>query len=396
MLAACPAPGPEVPLVHGLLGVVDCNVQLLAHSGYSALFEPSSLFAGVLTAVLTLYVALLGYRLMLGQTQLSVGEVAMTAVKIGAVLALATQWDTYQAVVYQTLFHGPQQLADAILRSMTPASATDHGDVFDRLQALIDALTTDAADYARHGAPQGSPLMGGAGFGAAALTGASTLLLLTSLGVLLAAKIVLGLLLAVGPLFIALMLFDSTRGLFEGWLRASLAFALAPMSATLLLGLALTMLEPVVDQLAGAEGQNDYGLGPVYGVIMLTLVFAGVTLGALIAGAMVAAGLKLPERKVAAASAPERTPLWTSERGEAGLSRAGRIAAAATALDRRDGARMMTEPAGGERSVRLTLDRGAVGADRAAPLSANEPRLGQIDRRARQTQTRRSDSRSAI
>jgi type IV secretion system protein VirB6 len=42
--------------------------------------------------------------------------------------------------------------------------------------------------------------------------------------------------------FIALVLFDSTRGLFEGWLRAALAFA-SPARARLL-GIALVMLQP--------------------------------------------------------------------------------------------------------------------------------------------------------
>ena len=39
MPAACPAPGPDDPLVRSLLAVVDCNSQQLVRRGYAALFE---------------------------------------------------------------------------------------------------------------------------------------------------------------------------------------------------------------------------------------------------------------------------------------------------------------------------------------------------------------------
>src|SRR5260370_1139266 len=73
---------------------------------------------------------------------------------------------------------------------------------------------------------------------------------LASLVILVDSKIVLGLLLAVGPAFLLLLLFDATRGLFEGWTRAALAFALAPLAVTLLLGLALAMIDPALSALA--------------------------------------------------------------------------------------------------------------------------------------------------
>jgi hypothetical protein len=57
MDAVCPAPGPDDPMVQSLLGVVDCNVRALVHTGYGAIFQPGAAIAGVLTAILTIYVA---------------------------------------------------------------------------------------------------------------------------------------------------------------------------------------------------------------------------------------------------------------------------------------------------------------------------------------------------
>lgn len=375
MAGVCHAPGPEDPLVRSLLGVVDCNVRDLVHSGYSAIFQANSPFAGLLTTLLTLYVAFMGYRLITGRTQLRVTDFALNAVKLGGVLALATQWDTYQTLVYGFLFQGPQQLATAMLAAIQPDALSQHGDVFDGLQAAFDALSNFGAGYASHSPTAVSPLLGGAGFGAFMLTSSASILLLSSLGVLLAAKIVLGLLLAMGPIFIALLLFDSTRGVFEGWMRASIAFAFAPLAATLLLGLALVMLEPSLRQMEELQKQHVYTLGPVYGVMMLILVFAGVSLGALIAGGMIASGFRLPSlgqgepaRDAAAGQAPRVTIL--------DQPRAARVAAAATALDRRDSSSSFSATQSIER--RTTL---ANSPERGTRDQAEPARLGQQARR---------------
>jgi type IV secretion system protein VirB6 len=372
MAANCPAPGPDDPLVQSLLGGVDCNVQGLVHTGYGAIFQPGAAIGGLLTALLTLYVAFIGYRLLLGQSQLRVSDFALSAVKLGVVVALATQWDTYQTVVYDLLFRGPQQLATVIAGAVDPDSTLIHGDVFAGLQTAFDQLSGFGAGYASHAPPSASPMLGGAGFGALLLTASASILLLSTLGVLLVAKIVLGLLLAVGPLFIALLLFESTRGIFEGWLRASFAFAFAPLAVTVVLGIALTMLEPSLNQMDELQKQHVYTLAPAYSVMLLILVFAGVSLGALAAGGVIALGFRLPKALraegavVAAAGAPGVEPLVSSR------SRAARVAAAATALDRRDATSRSSETRSSDRRTAV-----GVASDRAARGGPDIVRLGQ-------------------
>jgi len=361
MAGSCPAPSPDDPLVHSLLGVVDCNVRDLVHTGYMAIFQPGSAISGLLTALLTIYVAIMGYRLLLGQTELRVSDFALNAVKLGVVIALATQWDTYQTVVYNLLFRGPEQLAGMIAAAVHPDSALIHGDVFDGLQTAFDELSGFGAGYAAHSPPSASPMLGGAGFAALLLTSSASILLLSTLGVLLIAKIVLGLLLAVGPLFIGLFLFDSTRGVFEGWLRACFAFAFAPLAITVLLGIALTMLEPSLIQMDDLQKQHIYELAPAYSVMTLILVFAGVSAGALIAGGVVALGFRLP-RRAHFGAAPALTTATPQRAGPIvlGQTRAGRVAAAATALDRRDTTSLVSESRSSDRRtiVAAAVDRG--------------------------------------
>ena len=390
MANACPTAGPDEPLVRTLLGVVDCNTQQLVRSGYAALFEGSGNLAALLTVLLTLYVAFVGYRLMLGQSQMRVSDFAVSAVKIGVVLALATQWSAYQTVVYRLLFEGPQQLADMMLSAVQPDQSTFRGDVFDGLQRAFDDLSGAANGFSAHAPPASSPMLGGAGFGALMLTLSATILLLCSLGVLLAAKIVLALLLAIGPVFIGLALFDSTRGLAEGWLRASIGFSLAPLSSTLLLGVALTMLEPSLLQIEDLRRRGIYTLGPAYSVATLILVFALVSLGAVLAGGVIAMGFRLPPRRVVEPAQAAPGTVRQNQPSALDQTRASRVAAAAAAMERRDTTLLSSSTASSliDRRTQMgeRLDRAGTSGIRP------EARLGQAARRTVRPRTPRTRS----
>ena len=336
MAGACAAIGGEAGLIQGLLGSVDCNVQALSSAAYAAVSGPDSQVGLILTALLTIYVAVLGLRLLLGYAPLRIGEITVTALKLGVVLALATSWPTYQSLVFDSLFKGPEQLGANIIAAIQPSDSLLGGNPFDGLQVVYDQLQVAAAFFARSAGPGVSPLTGGAPFAAFSLNAASNLMLLSTVGVVLAAKVVLALLLALGPLFVALLLFDSTRGVFEGWLRASLAFAFAPLFATLALVVQLVLVEPHLVALAQmiATGKQDFTAATA--VFLLSLIGAGVSLGGLIGAGVIAFGFKLPAR---AGTRPEALVVdraTSPSIAPAAPPRAAAVAAAALAMERRD------------------------------------------------------------
>ncbi|MGA0605245.1 type IV secretion system protein [Phenylobacterium sp. VNQ135] len=401
MPQACPLPSPEDPLVSSLLRSTDCRVGTLARSGYDALFTPSGTFTSVLTVLLTVYVALIGYRLLLGRSPMNVSELALSAVKIGAVVALATQWGTYQTVVYRLLFDGPQQIGTAILHNLGASGAAYGGDVFSGLQRAFDNLTAFSP-----AAPPGSPaaaepqlpmagvpapapaspstgvgvssLLSKPGFDSLLLQGSAIILLISTLGVLLASKIALGLLLGLGPIFLALFLFDATRGLFEGWLRATLGFAFAPLSTTLVLGLGLALLSPALAAIETMRETRTYMPGVAYGVLILVVVLAVATLGLSIAAGVIATGFRLPRasRPPARQEAVERrqTPAPATQ------TRAERVAAAAVSQDRRTATTLARSVA----ALSVPQDRSegpAASGSRPRDGIAPDVRLGQAPRR---------------
>jgi len=399
MDGACPAFNVNDALVGSLLSVVDCNLQGLVQAGYGALFQPNGAFGALLTAALTIYVALIGYQLLLGRTSLNISALALSGVKLAAVAALATQWGVYERLVYHLLFFGPEQLANLISRSLSQGSGHE-GDVFDGLQRAFTDLTAfspatppgggaaAAAGPVAAGAGQLSTLLSRAGFDSVLLLGSAVFLLLSTLGVLIACKIVLGILLAAGPIFVALMLFETTQGLFEGWLRAALGFAFAPLAVTLLLGFGLVLLEPSLQQIETMRAQAQYIPGVGFGVAVIVTALAGVSLGLVAAGGMIAGGFRLP--RAARGSAPSALARTAPPAPQQPVqSRTDRMAEAVLAQARRGNAAPLLlagypGPSADVSERRVTLSQPAPDSQR---VTAIETRLGQQPRRGARPRT---------
>ncbi|MBO9547033.1 type IV secretion system protein [Caulobacter sp.] len=373
-MATCAQLPVDAPMVQGLIGSVDCRVHELATSGYAALAGPGSPVAMLLTGLMTLYVVFIGYRLMLGRGGLRVGDATMSVLKVGIVVALATNWPFFQTLVYDTLTKAPAEIGGLLLGQ--------DAHPFLALQDAFDGLQKSATLMASRASVGAAATQGGPGFGAFAVNTGGMTLVLSSLGVLLASKVVLAMLLALAPLIAGLLLFETTRGLVEGWLKAMIALALIPLTATLTLSLELAMLAPSLKALGEARSAQQFAafdIGPAVTVLVLTLVFALVMVLSVITLGVIAAGLRLPRGLVGAAwndvAAAPQAPRYATSQVEP-LSRAATVAAAAVALDRRD-APTSPDPIG-PRLLTVVSDRGP--AAQAAYAAPGAP-LGQTYRR---------------
>lgn len=368
-MASCAQLPVDAPMVPGLISSVDCRVHDVAESGFAALAGPGSPVGLLLTGLLTLYVVFIGYRLILGRGGLRVGDAALSMLKIGLIVALATNWGLFQILVYDTLTKAPTELGGLLLEGQAP---------FARLQDAFDGLQQSATLMASRASVGAAATQGGPGFGAFAVNTGGMTLILSTLGVLLGSKVVLAILLALAPLIVGLALFEATRGLVEGWLKAMIALALAPLIATLTLSLELAVLAPSLRALAEARAAQQFAafdINPAVTVLVLTTVFALVMLLALIALGVIAAGLRLPRGLAGAAWSDQNAVPGASRYATAQvepMSRAATIAAAAVAMDRRQTAALSADPIG-PRMLTVVSDRAptttsTVQAGPAAPL----------------------------
>jgi len=366
---ACPTA--DAALVQGLIGSVDCQVHGLAQAGYAALSAPGSPVSTLLTVLMTLYVAFMGYRLVLGRGTLRIGDATIAAVKLALVVALATNWALLETLVYDLLFKAPAEVG-ALLLAQLDGGGAGKLDPYVRLQFAFDALQEAAQHFATRAGARDAALQGGPGFAAFAANVGGLVMLLTSLGVVLACKVVLSVLLALAPIIAGLLLFETTRGLVEGWLKAMIALSVLPMIATLALSLELAMMAPSLKALAAMKDVQQFAeldMGPAITVLVLSLVFAIVLVAAAIAVCVVAAGLRLPrERQIG----QEASTVSVSGGGSTASpleppSRAAHVAAAAISLARREeqAASADSPTTIGPRRLVIVSDRGASGA--AAP-----------------------------
>ncbi|MFT3719001.1 type IV secretion system protein [Pseudorhodoferax sp.] len=239
-----PLDGPEG--IAQALRAVDCLSRQATAGAFGRLFGPQGALSQALTVLLAIYVALLGLGLLSGRTRLRLSLLAPRALTVGLVLTFATSWLAYQQVVVNLAMDVPDELARVL--------AGEPGSAVDRYARRLDDLLAGVEQAAEANAATGGAAAGRAGpvTPAGVLGLAAFLLMLGTAGLHVAARITLAALLALGPVFIVLALFRATRGLFEGWLKSTLLFALAPLLGVLAGSGALRLVTPMVQAIGNA------------------------------------------------------------------------------------------------------------------------------------------------
>ncbi|WP_411289956.1 type IV secretion system protein [Sphingorhabdus sp.] len=290
---------PEGPgLAARLLADTDCQSFGLVERGYAALSQPGGPVAATLTGLLVLAVAFFGYRLILGRGLLLVDAVSL-ALKIGVVLLLATSWEAWQAVAYDTFARAPVRVAGEMLTGLNAI------DPIAGLQAALDGLQDASVGY-RTRAGIASPLVGGPAAAAMTLNLSSYFLTLSILGLLVVARILLALLLAITPVMAGFILFDATRGMASRWLAAMAAAAFVPMFVLVLAAVELSILNPMITRLLAEQAAERFENEAVTPIGLVAVIFALSMMAAVWAGTKIASGIRLPG---AAKTAPTQEPI---------------------------------------------------------------------------------------
>ena len=286
-MSSCPTFGDGGPSgIAEALRVVDCMSGEAASFAFGRLFGSDAVLGQALTAALTLYIAFYAIGLLTGRTSLSVSALTPRMMTLGIALTFATSWVAYQSVIWNLLVGAPDQIASLLIGSEGSATSL-FADRLDKIFAVV-AQAAAATELATASVPDSGSLASGPDL----LWLSALLLLLGTVGVLLVARIALAAMLALGPIFIICGLFEGSRGLFEGWLKAAVLFALTPLLAVLIGGATIALLSPMLDSLAAAGGQVPLRLTTT--LFLAAAVYCALMVLCLkIAGTMVA-GWRLP------------------------------------------------------------------------------------------------------
>jgi type IV secretion system protein VirB6 len=199
----------------------------------SAALEPA------LVTLATVYVMVWGYLHLTGRIEEPLAAGIKRIVVLAIVLGVALHLWLYNAIIVDSFYSAPAQLAAAVVGA---------GDPID----TIDAIWLQGGTVAAQLWNKGGLLNGDFGF---YLAGGVVWLLIGLLCVyamflIALSNIASAVLLAIGPLFVSMLLFDSTRRFFEAWITQLATYALISILTVLVAALLLRIVETYAAQTA--------------------------------------------------------------------------------------------------------------------------------------------------
>jgi len=359
------APASFTGLVADLLANTDCQASGLVERGYAALSTPGAATAAVLTSLMVIAVAFYGYRLLLGRG-LALGEVTGLAIRLGVVLLLAASWSSFQSLAYDAFALAPGRVASELV------VAIDSPAPLEGVQSALDRIEEGNVGW-RTRAGIASPLVGGAPTAAMALNVSSFLLTLSTVGLLVVSRILLALLLAITPVMAGFLLFDATRGLLEGWLRALTAAAIVPLFVLILCAIELAILSPLLDRMLADQAGGRFELDTVTPVALVVIVFSIAIVASARAAATISRGIRLPRKGYDSVPMPiaAATNTVTDTRFQVNGTRDQPLSPVARALE--SAARREAEASAGRTVSAAVRGSREVVAGPASPLRAGAP-----------------------
>ncbi len=261
----------------------------------------SEWISGPLTAAVTLYVVLYGYLVLRGSVQEPILDFAFRTIKLAIIVMLVRDADEYQTYVTDIFFEGlPREISQALNTGAAPSAST-----FDSLLDKGHACAKEI--WARSSWPVDFVT----GIGGMMAIGASFIVAAIGYVVSLYARLALAIVLAIGPIFVALAMFQATRRFTEAWLGQLANFVILQVLVVAVGSLLITCIDTTFTAI---QGYTD--------VLMRPTALCAICLAALyvfyqlpnIASALAAGGASLTYGYGAARDAHESTLAWAASR----------------------------------------------------------------------------------
>jgi type IV secretion system protein VirB6 len=215
------------------------NEQLTQYVGNNTARVSAAMEPAIVTLA-TLYVMIWGYLQLTGRIE----EPFLTGLKriltAGTVLGVSLKLWLYNAVIVDTFYNAPTQLAAAIIGASDPVKTVDS--IWEQGGAVADFLFNIGAHF----------MVSGIGYFLAGLVVwiLMGLLCVYTMFLIALSHIALAVLLALGPFFIPMLFFESTKRLFDAWLAQLTNYALITLLTILVASLLLQMVNSYAIQTA--------------------------------------------------------------------------------------------------------------------------------------------------
>jgi type IV secretion system protein VirB6 len=229
-------------------------------------WEQFNVASGVwLTSLLVIFVALVGYLLWIGRIEMSISDLMPRLFRLVFVFVVVTNVDVLDRFVYRTVTDVPGAVATMMVQSVAQTSGG--------INRSVDVVYENGMQSGLRLAQKGGLTNWTAYLFAGWIWLVTTLGILPMVFALLLSKLAVGVLLGFAPFAIVLKLFSATKGLFEGYLRQLLGFALIPVMIYSLLALVLNLVNLVSEPLLASATNDVVSLTFIapYSIVMLAV-----------------------------------------------------------------------------------------------------------------------------
>lgn len=206
--------------------------------------------AGPLTVAVTLYIVLYGYLVLRGSVADPLLEFVFRAIKLAIIVTLVKNAGEYQTYVTNLFFNVlPHEISQALNSGTAPSAST-----FDSLLDKGQASATDIWSRASW------PVDIVTGVGGMLVIGVSFVVAGIGYVVSLYARLALAIVLAIGPIFIALAMFQSTRRFTEAWIGQLANFVVLQV---LVVAIGSLLIACIDTTFTAIDGYSDVLMRPI-------------------------------------------------------------------------------------------------------------------------------------
>jgi len=235
------------------------NSQLSTYIGDNTARLAATLEPTVVTLA-TVYVMGWGYLHLMGKIEEPIGAGLKRIAVVALVLGVGLQLWLYNTVIVDTFYKAPAQLAAAMVGAGDPVGTID---------TIWDSGGTVASNLWDKGGAFSNWGFFLAGVIIYCLVG---MLCVYAMFLIALSSIALAVLLALGPLFVALLLFDATRRFFSAWIAQLANYALITVLTVMIAALLLHIVQSYAAQTA-ARGTAILTVDALNMLLVATLVF---------------------------------------------------------------------------------------------------------------------------
>jgi type IV secretion system protein VirB6 len=210
------------------------NGELASYIGENTARVASILEPAIVTLG-TVYVMIWGYLQLTGRIEEPFVAGVKRIVTLAVILGVALHLWLYNTLLVDTFYNAPTEFAAAVVGASDPVQTIDA--IWNAGGAVADQLFRDGASW-----HFGYTL---AGMVVWLIVG---LLCVYTMFLLALSSVALAVLLALGPLFVAFLLFDTTRRFFEAWLAQLANYALITILTVMVAALMLHLVQSYAEQ----------------------------------------------------------------------------------------------------------------------------------------------------